>query len=54
MTQNKTRRIIAVLLAILAVAAIVVGAMNLPKRSGEQGSKNLRALRIRTDRKSVV
>ena len=48
MTQNKTRRIIAVLLAILAVAAIVVGAMNLPKRSGEQGSKNLRALRIRT------
>ena len=28
MTQNKTRRIIAVVLSILAVAAMVLGAMN--------------------------
>ncbi len=48
MTQNKTRRIIAVVLAILAVAAIVLGVMNLPQRTGEKGNAITDALRIRT------
>ncbi|MDO4741416.1 MAG: hypothetical protein Q4A66_12170, partial [Eubacteriales bacterium] len=48
MTQSKTKRIIAILLAVIAVVLIVTGAINLPNRSGEAGSKNLRALRIRT------
>ena len=48
MTQNKTRRIIAVVLAILAVAAMVLGAMNLPQRTGEKGNAIIDALRIRT------
>jgi len=48
MTQKTSRKIIAVVLVILAAAAIMLGAMNLPQRTGEKGSTIIDALRIRT------
>ena len=48
MTRNKSRIIIAAVLMIAAIAAIVMGAMNLPNRTGEKGAQIIDALRIRT------
>ena len=48
MTQSKTKRIIALVLAAAAVALLVLGSVNLPKREAQQGQDILEALRIRT------
>ncbi|MDY4008717.1 MAG: hypothetical protein SOY94_07630 [Candidatus Limiplasma sp.] len=48
MTPSKAKRIIAIVLAVAGVALIALGAVNLPKRGGEQGRQILDALRIRT------
>ena len=48
MTQKKSRKIIAVVLALLAAAAIVLGVINLPQRTGEKGAVINDTLRIRT------
>ncbi len=48
MTQKLSRKIIAALLALIAVLAIVLGAMNLPQRTGNEGKAIIDALRIRT------
>ena len=48
MTKNKKRIVLAVVLALAAAAAIVLGAMNLPNRTNETGTQIIDALRIRT------
>lgn len=48
MTQSKTKRIIALVLAVMAVALLVLGAVNLPKREQQTGQAILSTLRIRT------
>ena len=48
MTKNKKRIVLAVVLALAAAAAIVLGAMNLPNRTNETGAQIIDALRIRT------
>ncbi len=48
MTPSKVKRIIAIVLAVAGVALIVLGALSLPKRGGEQGQQILDTLRIRT------
>ncbi len=48
MTQSKTKRIIAIILAVMAVVLAVLGTVNLPKRDSAEGQEILSALRIRT------
>ena len=48
MTKNKTRIIIAALLVVAALAAIVLGVMNLPNRTNATGAQIIDTLRIRT------
>ena len=48
MTQSKTKRIIAIILCVAAVALIALGAVNLPKRDNAAGQEILNTLRIRT------
>ena len=48
MTQSKTKRIIALVLAVMAVVLLVLGAVNLPKREAQVGQDILEKLRIRT------
>ena len=48
MTQSKVKRIIALVLALVGLAAVVLGAVNLPKRDNAQGVQVLETLRIRT------
>lgn len=48
MTQSKVKRIIALVLALVGLAAVVLGAVNLPKRENAQGAQILETLRIRT------
>ncbi len=48
MTQSKTKRIIAIVLAVIAVTLTVLGTVNLPKREAQQGQEVLSTLRIRT------
>ena len=48
MTQSKTKRIIAIVLAVLSVVMIALGAVNMPKRDNEVGQEILKDLRIRT------
>jgi hypothetical protein len=48
MTQSKTKRLIAIILSVLAVALIVLGFVNMPKRDSADGQAILETLRIRT------
>ena len=48
MTKSKSRRIIAIILCVCAVALAVLGAVNMPKRDAAAGAQILSALRIRT------
>ena len=48
MTQSKMKRIVAIVLCVLAAALIVLGTVNLPKREAAAGQEILNTLRIRT------
>jgi len=48
MTKSKSRRIIAIVLCVCAVALAVLGAVNMPRRESAEGEKILSQLRIRT------
>ena len=48
MKQNKLRITIAAVLGVLAVVLIVLGAMNMPQRTGEKGDQIISDLRNRT------
>ena len=48
MTQSKTKRIISIILCVLAVVLAVTGVVNLPNRNNATGEEILSALRIRT------
>ncbi len=48
MTKSKLKKIIAILLALLAVASAVVGFINLPKRESEAGENIISDMRIMT------
>ena len=48
MKQNKLRITIAAVLGVLAVVLIVLGAMNMPQRTGEKGEQIISDLRNRT------
>ena len=48
MTQSKTKRIVAIILCVAALAMIVMGAVNLPNRTNETGDAILNTLRTRT------
>ncbi|MGN0158581.1 MAG: hypothetical protein ACI39W_05505 [Brotaphodocola sp.] len=48
MTKSKTRRIIAALLGLAAAVSLILGAVNLPKQTGEAAQQILQELRIRT------
>lgn len=48
MTQSKMKRLIAIILCVVAVALIVLGTINLPKREAAAGQEILNTLRIRT------
>ena len=46
MTKSKLKITIAIVLAIMAVASCVLGAINLPKREGEEGQEIISDMRI--------
>ena len=48
MTKSKTKRIIAIVLCVMAVVLTVTGIINLPNRTSEKGDEIITALRIRT------
>jgi len=48
MTKSKSRRIVAIILCVCAVAMAVLGAVNMPKRDTAEGQAILSTLRIRT------
>ncbi len=48
MTKSKIDKLLAVIVAILAVLSLVLGGMNLPKQTGSAGTKILDELRIKT------
>ena len=48
MTKSIIRRVIAIILCVAAVAMIVLGAVNMPKRETEAGQQILKTLRTRT------
>ena len=48
MTQSKTKRIIAIVLCVMAVVMAVTGIVNLPNRNNATGEEILSSLRIRT------
>ncbi len=48
MTKSKSRRIIAIILCVCAVALAVLGFVNMPKRETAEGQQILSTLRIRT------
>lgn len=48
MTKSKIRRVIAIVLALVAVALVVLGMVNMPKRDSAKGKEILDTLRTRT------
>lgn len=48
MTHSKIKKILSVILAVIAAVCLIVGLINLPKQTGARGEEILKELRIRT------